>query len=100
MVSKERRGKNRNIFTVFELPVKKGCGERESPKNLPGCKSQGLRLLLHKHGFGLNEVIGIAAGVLIAVLVVVPGLRLFATEMLDDLKTWWTTMSSILFAST
>lgn len=50
-------------------------------------------------GFGLNEVIGIAAAVMIAGLVVVPGLRNFASETMDQMTLWWQTMATNIFQS-
>lgn len=51
-----------------------------------------------KQGFGINEIIGIAAGVIIAAVVVIPGLRSFAQTIMSQLTTWWTGMSSQLFS--
>ncbi len=60
----------------------------------------GVQLALkHRSGFGLNEVIGIAAAILIAVVVVIPGLRSFAEEVISKLGDWWNTMSAELFSS-
>ncbi len=50
-------------------------------------------------GFGLNEVIGIAAGIIIAVVVVIPGLRQFAASVLNQLTQWWNNMASGIFSS-
>jgi hypothetical protein len=52
-----------------------------------------------KSGFGLNEVIGIAAGIIIAVVVVIPGLQGFARSILDNLTSWWNNMASSVFAT-
>jgi hypothetical protein len=54
---------------------------------------------LDKKGFGLNEVIGIAAGIIIAVVVVIPGLRGFAGSILDNLTSWWNGMAASVFAT-
>ncbi len=51
-----------------------------------------------KKGFGVNEIIGIAAGVIIAVLIVVPGLRSFASSVMQELSSWWSGMSDSLFS--
>jgi len=51
-----------------------------------------------RQGFGLNEVIGIAAGIIIAVVVVIPGLRGFAASVLDQLTDWWNSMAAGIFA--
>lgn len=50
-------------------------------------------------GFGLNEVIGIAAGIIIAVVVVIPGLQGFAGDILDNLTNWWNNMANNIFAT-
>lgn len=55
--------------------------------------------LAGKQGFGLNEVIGIAAGIIIAVVVVIPGLRGFAGDILGNLTDWWTDMASSVFST-
>ena len=56
--------------------------------------------LAGKRGFGLNELIGIAAGIIIAALVVIPGLRGLATNVMDGLNGWWTTTAEGIFTST
>ena len=55
--------------------------------------------LSRRRGFGLNEVIGIAAGIIIAAVIVIPGLQAFATDLISSLDTWWTTMASSIFAT-
>ncbi len=52
-----------------------------------------------RQGFGLNEVIGIAAGIIIAVVVVIPGLQGFAGNILDNLTNWWNDMAASVFAT-
>ena len=56
------------------------------------------RRLKTRRGFGINEVIGIAAGVIIAALVVIPGLQTFAGDVLTRLGTWWNDMATTMFA--
>jgi hypothetical protein len=48
-------------------------------------------------GFGLNEVIGMAAALMIAAVVVVPGLKSFASDAMIELTTWWQQVSSDIF---
>jgi hypothetical protein len=48
-------------------------------------------------GFGLNEVLGIAAALIIAAFVVIPQLRDFASLITDRLGTWWTGISGTIF---
>jgi hypothetical protein len=52
---------------------------------------------LNRRGFGINEVIGIAAGIIIAAAVVIPGLKTFAEGIMTELATWWTNMSTNIF---
>ena len=52
-----------------------------------------------RKGFGINEVIGIAAGVIIAAVIVIPGLRTFALSVMGGLAEWWRTISVNIFSS-
>lgn len=54
--------------------------------------------LRRKSGFGINEVIGIAAGIIIAVVIVIPGLQGFAGSILQNLTTWWNNMAASIFS--
>ena len=56
--------------------------------------------LKRRAGFGLNEFIGISAALMIAALVVVPGIRNFSEVMLDDMAMWWVDVSQGIFATT
>ena len=58
-----------------------------------------VRRLKTRKGFGINEVIGIAAGVIIAALVVIPGLQAFAADVIDRLGTWWSDMADTMFVA-
>lgn len=51
--------------------------------NLIGCKAAG------RGGFGMNEVLGAAAALIIAAFVIVPGLRAFAVDIIESLGEWW-----------
>ncbi len=52
----------------------------------------------NNHGFGLYEVIGIVAVLLVAAFVVIPGFRSFSEGILADLQTWFdTTISASIF---
>ncbi len=57
------------------------------------------RLARSRAGFGLNEVIGIAAGIIIAVVIVIPGLQVFAANVLAQLTSWWNDMAADIFHS-
>jgi hypothetical protein len=50
-----------------------------------------------RKGFGINEVIGIAAGVIIAAVIVIPGLRTFGLSVMSTLNEWWTGISVNIF---
>lgn len=43
---------------------------------------------------GSDEIIGIAAGLIIAAFVLIPQLRAFATTIITALSTWWTTTAT------
>jgi hypothetical protein len=49
------------------------------------------------NGFGLNEFLGVAAAVIIAGFVIIPGLREFAELVIEELNNWWETVSSEIF---
>ena len=51
----------------------------------------------NEKGFGLNEILGIAAGIIIAALVVIPGLRNFSQNIIETLVNWWSTIQSKIF---
>jgi hypothetical protein len=40
-------------------------------------------------GFGMNELLGIAAALILAAFVVIPGLRNFAGDVIEGLTGWW-----------
>jgi len=66
-------------------------------------KHTGQRMAAHlkgKGGFGMNELLGIAAALIIAAFVIIPGLREFADSVMDRLQNWWsTTIVSKIFSS-
>lgn len=47
------------------------------------------RFLHNEGGFGMNELLGIAAALIIAGFVIIPGLRKFAGTLMDALSSWW-----------
>ncbi len=61
-------------------------------------KGRMLNPLKSKKGFGINEIIGIAAGVIIAAVIVIPGLRIFTQTIMTQMTTWWNKVSLVLFA--
>jgi len=44
--------------------------------------------LMNQNGFGLYEVIGIAAVLIVAAFVVIPGFRSFAQNVMGEMDTW------------
>ena len=47
-----------------------------------------LSYLRNQNGFGLYEVIGIAAVLIVAAFVVIPGFRTFAENVMGEMDTW------------
>lgn len=45
--------------------------------------------LKRKGGFGVNEMLGIAAALILAAFIIIPGLQDFATNVMDKLGDWW-----------
>jgi len=44
-----------------------------------------------ERGFGMNELLSIAAALVVAGFVVIPGLRTFASKVIAALNNWWDT---------
>ena len=42
-------------------------------------------------GFGMNELMGIAAALILAAFIIIPGLKGFANGVMTKLNTWWGT---------
>ncbi len=40
-------------------------------------------------GFGMNELLGIAAALLLAAFIIIPGLQTFAGSVMTRMTTWW-----------
>lgn len=55
------------------------------------------RLVTDKRGFGMNELLGIAAAVILAAFIVIPGLQTFAKNVMSGLTTWWGTVNTKIF---
>lgn len=80
--------------------VQKHAGQLRRFRTRSQLVSQPLRSKLSsRRGFGLNEVIGIAAGIIIAVVVVIPGLQGFAGDILNNLTSWWNDMAASVFTT-
>lgn len=56
-----------------------------------------MRLMTGKNGFGMNEILGIAAGIVIAALIVVPGLKTFTNGIMTKLNEWWGDVKDVFF---
>jgi hypothetical protein len=57
----------------------------------------GKRFISKEDGFGLNELLGIAAAIIIAAFIVIPSLRSFAQNMMNGLQGWWNNISTRIF---
>ncbi len=64
-------------------------------------KAKGLfvksRLWVDNRGFGMNELLGIAAALIIAGLVIIPGFEKLANSMISGLTTWWNDIADVVF---
>lgn len=40
-------------------------------------------------GFGLNELLGVCAALILAAFIVIPGLKNFADKVMVHLNDWW-----------
>ncbi|MGX8796530.1 hypothetical protein ACR6HW_10715 [Fusibacter sp. JL298sf-3] len=40
--------------------------------------------------FGMNAIIGIAIGLIVAAFILIPGIQNFATQIMTDMQNWWT----------
>jgi len=56
------------------------------------------RFSVKKNGFGMNEILGIAAGLIIAALIVVPGLKTFTGNIMTKLNEWWSSVQDVFFS--
>ncbi len=58
-------------------------------------------LISDQGGFGMNELLGIAAALIIAAFVIIPGLKTFTDSLMNGLKDWWTnTIAAKIFPTT
>ena len=46
-------------------------------------------IICKRDGFGLNELLGIAAAIIIAAFIIIPGMRTFAQSLMTGLGNWW-----------
>lgn len=55
------------------------------------------RIWADTRGFGMNEVLGIAAALIIAGLIVIPQFKDLADSMMGEMSDWWDKISSDIF---
>lgn len=59
------------------------------------------RLITDKKGFGMNELLGIAAALILAAFIIIPSLKDFAQNVMNGLDSWWDkTIVSKIFPTT
>lgn len=47
------------------------------------------KLVVRQGGFGLNELLGIAAALIIAGFIIIPQMQTFAQSLMEGLANWW-----------
>ncbi len=57
------------------------------------------RIIKEEKGeFGMGSVIGIAIGLIIAAFILIPGIQVFAGQIMTDMQQWWlNSISSQIF---
>jgi hypothetical protein len=55
------------------------------------------KYLRKNDGFGLNEFLGVAAAVIIAGFIIIPGLQSFSEGLIEDLGDWWSDIATEVF---
>lgn len=58
---------------------------------IAGCMIRIRIKLKGNSGFGMNELLGIAAGLILAAFIIIPGLQGFARSVMGELTDWWGT---------
>lgn len=63
-------------------------------------KQKGIKLMIQVRsfagrddGFGMNEILGIAMGLILVAFVILPKLTNLTTAIMEDLADWWTEIS-------
>jgi len=54
-------------------------------------------MLKRKEGFGMNELLGIAAALILAAFIIIPGLKQLAVNIINGLLNWWESISKTTF---
>lgn len=58
------------------------------------------RIFEERGDFGMNAVIGIAIGLIVAAFILIPGIENFADTIISDMQNWWSNgITSTLFPS-
>ncbi|MGE5613933.1 MAG: hypothetical protein ACM3XR_05955 [Bacillota bacterium] len=57
------------------------------------------RFFSRTEGFGMNELLGIAAALTIAAFVVIPGLKELAENLIGKLTNWWEIITNQIFTN-
>ncbi len=63
----------------------------EASIHIKQCCSRLKVRLSRQDGFGMNEILGIAATLIIAAFIVIPQLSSFSKTIMEGLSSWWTT---------
>lgn len=48
-------------------------------------------------GFGMNEILGIAMGLILVAFVILPGLKDLTSNIMEALSDWWSEISENMF---
>lgn len=56
-------------------------------------------LLSKNTGSGMGDVLAICGVIIIAALILIPGLKTFASGLITKLTTWWGTVETTVFSS-
>jgi hypothetical protein len=57
------------------------------------------RFFTRSGGFGMNELLGIAAALIIAAFIVIPGLKGLAESLIKKLTDWWEIITDQIFTT-
>lgn len=56
-----------------------------------------MKIARSNKGLGINELIGIAAALILAAFVIIPGLKGFGQIVIDKMTEWWEEMANEIF---
>jgi len=60
---------------------------------------KGRLMLKREEGFGMNELLGIAAALILAAFIIIPGLKELADGVINKLKEWWSNIANMTFST-